>query len=435
MQTHEFDAESYRPDSYEQESYLPDSYDTQAYSPECISSDSEDDHTLGRKVAASGQEKTAVMFAAGGALDSQTTDSQWERTLTTVTDSDQHEILRERFVYKNGQYYSEDGEPMDVRRAFSPNSPCIVPGTPTDTRVLANSESEADRTLVSYLDGVKGESAGVPVDWVATQVKDSEIMPVTVKGVPHHDGQRDDLNQQLRAFKSQIERQSVTVLMEPIQVVPSQPTSSTMDELDLPVEDQEGNKENVPPPTHTCGCALGAAKTDSLHASINQLIAAEERAATLYQEQADLHISSASLYQEQANLAREKASILTATLKFECDHSGAPSSESNREFASEGSKVDGVSVVMYKGYKARPIRKGRYIIYIHADEPTQEVIGEEEVYDSEEEEQEQEEVKKKMLGTRKRGPGEESVQDAVGNSNQSERRKRGRIMTSSEWML
>lgn len=76
------------------------------------------------------------MFASGGALDSQTTDSQWETGLDFTRE--QFDILCMRYEWKNGKFWASDGEPVDVSHAFDPASPYVTPGTPEDTREVSS---------------------------------------------------------------------------------------------------------------------------------------------------------------------------------------------------------------------------------------------------------------------------------------------------------
>lgn len=103
------------------------------------------------------------MFTHGGALDSQTTDSQWESGLT----DEQHEaLLKSGLDFKEGKWFTHDGEPMDVSLAFDPDSPCLVPGTPTDSRV-PKYESQEDT-------------------WVGTQLVETDNVAPTIVKVESH---------------------------------------------------------------------------------------------------------------------------------------------------------------------------------------------------------------------------------------------------------
>lgn len=78
------------------------------------------------------------MFAPGGALDSQTTDSQWEVGLGFT--AEEFESLRTQFKWREGRFVDRDGQPVDVTHVFDPVSPYITPATPKDARVLVESD-------------------------------------------------------------------------------------------------------------------------------------------------------------------------------------------------------------------------------------------------------------------------------------------------------
>lgn len=76
------------------------------------------------------------MFAPGGLLDSQTTDSQWEVGLSFTLK--QFAELCVRYEWKNGQFFTRSGEAVDVTHAFDPNSPYVTPATPEDPREVSS---------------------------------------------------------------------------------------------------------------------------------------------------------------------------------------------------------------------------------------------------------------------------------------------------------
>lgn len=109
--------------------------------------------SVNEKKASLESERPFSLFAHGGALDSQTTDSQWADSLT----AEQHATLLQRFDFKNGHWFSSEGERMDVSHAFDAKSPYVTPMTPPDSRVLM--ELEDDR------------------EWIATQFDGSQLDP------------------------------------------------------------------------------------------------------------------------------------------------------------------------------------------------------------------------------------------------------------------
>lgn len=84
------------------------------------------------------------MFAPGGALDSQTTESQWEAGLGLTPD--EFARLCSQFEWRDGRFFDAEG-PVDVSRAFDPVSPYISPATPEDARVAVNNLEEANSTV------------------------------------------------------------------------------------------------------------------------------------------------------------------------------------------------------------------------------------------------------------------------------------------------
>ncbi|KAK7685094.1 hypothetical protein QCA50_011931 [Cerrena zonata] len=245
----DFDEGSYRPD--------PDSYDSQE---DFAPYEAKPNLKVGvglrvdtpRKVAAAGSAKTAQMFTYGGALDSQTTDSQWETSLT----ADQHESLVEMGLdFKEGKWFTSDGEPMDVSLAFDPVSPCLVPGTPTDSRV-PKSESQDENWVGTQL--------------VATDHANPAIVTQKAESLPAEDA---------RAMS------------------------------DIELDDATGNKENIPPQaTVERQRKDTAAICDPCRGQMTSLLTAFKHM-MVFQEK------SADLFQKQADLARETSMFLNSAIE------------------------------------------------------------------------------------------------------------------------
>ncbi|KAK7677481.1 hypothetical protein QCA50_019594 [Cerrena zonata] len=189
-------------------SYCPDSYDSQ------ISNDAKQATHLAanrrvnaeRKVSAAGSTKTAEMFAFGGALDSQTMDSQWE----SIHTAKEHEVLLGCFDYKDGRWFNKsDGEPMDVSHAFDAVSPYIMPATPDESQ---------DWTAVDLQSQLEEADDEEMESWIETQV-DQKSVPslVTLEDGKTKEDQPPPVNSEVQATHAHLSA------------------------------GDEGNKENIPP--------------------------------------------------------------------------------------------------------------------------------------------------------------------------------------------
>ncbi|KAK7692022.1 hypothetical protein QCA50_005427 [Cerrena zonata] len=131
-QMREYDDQTYRPDS--QDETQSDTYyaDVGSQIDELYDGPASASSRPTRKAASDAEAKMTPFFTGGGALDSQTTDTQWEASLEFTRE--QFDVLSSRFQWKNGRFYASEGEPVDVTRAFDPVSPYVTPATPGDTR-------------------------------------------------------------------------------------------------------------------------------------------------------------------------------------------------------------------------------------------------------------------------------------------------------------
>ncbi|KAK7676483.1 hypothetical protein QCA50_020557 [Cerrena zonata] len=158
--------------------------------------------------------------------------------------------------FKDGKWFTSDGEPMDVSLAFDPVSPCLVPGTPTDSRV-PKCESQDE-------------------NWVGTQL---------------------------------ITTDNASAAIMKTDSLPVENGSDGRAMSDINLEDATGNKENIPP--QATAARQGEHATvmcDPCTVPMTSLLTAFEQM-MVFQEK------SADLYQKQADLARETSMFLNSAIK------------------------------------------------------------------------------------------------------------------------
>ncbi|KAK7682684.1 hypothetical protein QCA50_014067 [Cerrena zonata] len=316
-QDRELDEGSYRPDSYA-ESQVDELADRRV--------------NPSRKVSSTGIGKTADLFAHGGALDSQTTDSQWADSFT----AEQHATLLQRFNFRDGHWFSSEGERLDVSHAFDAKSPFVTPMTPPDLRVLME--------LVELEDG--------GCDWIATQFDGSQL---------------DDASE---------------LIEEPKEESP---------EPHQKASDSEVNKENIAPKddSHEIGDSNSDARavdaTAVLVDCLDHLVTYQGHSAVLMQEHADMTRRSVAFL----GAALERLKLVIA-----CDGTNKqvrvpndlvtesmPNSDDIEAHGDAGSLAiedndlkteTGVSI--YNGERVRAVRNGDWVSYLHPDEPSQEIL-------------------------------------------------------------
>ncbi|KAK7689514.1 hypothetical protein QCA50_007306 [Cerrena zonata] len=262
---------------YDKGSYRPESYESQPEDAKLAMGPPKRRVNIERRVSATGSTKTAQMFASGGALDSQTTNSH--------------------------------GEAIDITHAFDPVTSYVTPATPDDDRTAFDPQSQA-------LDDGEGDET-----WVSTQPQDEETAGNHAKAI--NDG----------------------------------PT--------LLLATDGANKENIPPKAERVGVVCEGCR-DTFAAMLGcfeEIVAFQNRSAISLDQQADA--------------ARESAAYLASLIKpITMMLAG-----SNADDVILTEEEIAAGIVLYMGYKARPIQEGHWVTYLHAYEDTQEVIGMERIPD------------------------------------------------------
>ncbi|KAK7681973.1 hypothetical protein QCA50_014936 [Cerrena zonata] len=298
---HEYDEGSYRPGSYD-ESQVDELADRRV--------------NPSQRVSSTGIDKTADLFAHGGALDLQTTDSQWENGIT----AEQHATLLQCFHFKDSHWFSGEGECLDVSHAFDVKSPCITPMTPTNSRLpigLVKLEALDDH------------------EWLAMQFDGSQL---------------DDTSDLVEESKQ---------------------------ESPEPRCESEENKENIPPKDEEARCA-SVDTTAVLVDCIKHLIAYQGCSALLLQEYTDLTCQSAAFLTtalvplaiacDGTNKDVHDPAVMDSETIPDDSNDNAGSSVGNKKLKMEA----GVSIHM--GEKVHAMRNGDWVSYLHPDEPSQEIL-------------------------------------------------------------